>query len=100
VLVLPNQGRGVLERYGISRAEADRSAWVVARDGRRQEGAAAVNRVLQEIGGSWRVPAAAYRLEPIAALEEVLYRWIARHRSMFARLGVRPECDEAESECE
>jgi predicted DCC family thiol-disulfide oxidoreductase YuxK len=100
VLVLPNQGRGVLERYGISRVEADRSAWVVARDGRRQEGAAAVNRVLHEIGGPWRFLAAAYRLGPIAGLEEVLYRCIARNRSMFAHLGVRPECDEAESECE
>ncbi len=100
MLVLPNQKRGALERYGITRAEAERSAWAVARDGRRWNGAGAVNRILDEIGGLWRWVGAAYRLAPIAAAEEMAYRWFARNRSKFDRLGVRPECDEPGSDCE
>jgi predicted DCC family thiol-disulfide oxidoreductase YuxK len=59
-----------------------------------------VNRVLQEVGGPWSLLAAGYRLRPVAALEEALYRWFARNRSRFHRFGVRPECDEPGSDCE
>ena len=89
-----------MAQHGITRQEADRAAWVIARDGRRWEGAAAVNRVFQEAGGAWPVLANLYRLAPLAAAEEALYRWFARSRSRFHRFGVRPECDEPESECE
>src|SRR5439155_226991 len=77
---------GVLQRYGVARNEADRSALVVGSAGQRLGGAAALNRVLDEIGGGWRTAAKAYRLRPIALLEEALYGWFARHRSRFSRL--------------
>jgi len=99
VLVIANQKRGVLERYGVVREEADRSAWSVDHDGRRLEGAAAINRVLDVLGGGWGALAAPYRLRPVAALEERLYRWFAPRRSRFRRLGVTPECDEPGSDC-
>ena len=44
----------MLQRYGITRGEAERTALVVGRHGQRLEGAAALNRVLDEIGGGWR----------------------------------------------
>jgi predicted DCC family thiol-disulfide oxidoreductase YuxK len=94
VQAIPNQQPGALERYGVTRAEADRAAWTVDAQGRRLEGAAAVNRVLAEQGGPWRAVAALYRLRPAAAAEEALYRWFARHRSRFHRFGVTPECDD------
>jgi predicted DCC family thiol-disulfide oxidoreductase YuxK len=100
VLVIPNQRRGALDRYGITREEAGRAAWAVDRAGRRWEGAGAVNRVLTRIGGGWSALAAPYRLAPVAALEEALYGWFARNRAGFHRFGVRPECDEAEADCE
>jgi predicted DCC family thiol-disulfide oxidoreductase YuxK len=100
VLVIPNQTRGVLGRYRIMREEADRAAWAIDPDGRRWGGAGAVNRTLREIGGGWSALAAPYRLAPVAALEEAAYRWFARNRASFHRLGVRPECDEAGSDCE
>ncbi|HXM73340.1 MAG TPA: DCC1-like thiol-disulfide oxidoreductase family protein [Candidatus Dormibacteraeota bacterium] len=100
VLAIANQKRGVLPRYGLTREEADRAAWTIERDGRRSQGAAAVNRVMREVGGPWSLLAAPYRLRPLAALEEAVYRWFARHRSGFHRLGVRPECDEPGSDCE
>ena len=100
VLVIASQKPGVLERYRITRTEADRAAWTLDRSGRRLEGAAALNRVLDELGGGWAVLAAPYRLRPIAAVEEAAYRWFAPRRSGFHRLGVTPECDQPEAGCE
>jgi predicted DCC family thiol-disulfide oxidoreductase YuxK len=99
VLAVANQKPGVLERYGLTREEADRSAWTVDRHGRRLEGAAAMNRVLEEVGGGWRILAAAYRLRPAAAVEEAFYRWFAPRRSILHRFGVKPECDEPGAGC-
>ena len=98
VLAVPNQSPGALERYGVTRAEADRAAWLIARDGRRFEGAAAINRALEEVPG-WRGAASLYRLRPLAALEEAFYRWFARNRSRFARFGVTPECERPDAGC-
>ena len=99
VQAIANQKAGVLERYGITRAEADRAAWTVDGEGRRLEGAAAINRVLAEMPGNWPAIASIYRVHPIAAVEEAFYRWFARRRSRFQRWGVRPECDEPEAGC-
>ncbi|HUZ86893.1 MAG TPA: DCC1-like thiol-disulfide oxidoreductase family protein [Candidatus Baltobacterales bacterium] len=100
VLVIPNQSRGALARYGITRAEADRSAWAVDQKGRRHEGAAAVNVVLRELGGAAGALGRSLQLMPLAVVEGAAYRWLARHRSRFGALGVRPECDEPGSDCE
>src|SRR5436309_4414069 len=99
VQAIANQKAGVLERYGITRAAADRAAWTVDGEGRRLEGAAAINRVLQELGGGWRSVEALYRLRPVAAAEEAFYRWFAARRSGFSRLGVTPECEEPDADC-
>jgi predicted DCC family thiol-disulfide oxidoreductase YuxK len=99
VLAIANQQPGVLERYGITRLEADRAAWTIDREGRRLEGAAAVNRVLAELGGPWSVLAALYRLPGVSGLEEALYAWFAPRRSRFHRFGVTPECDEPGARC-
>jgi len=100
VLVIPNQARGALARYGISREEADRSAWAVDQQGRRYEGAAAVNVVLGELGGVAGALGRSLQLRPFVMVEARAYRWFARHRSRFGRLGVRPECGEPASDCE
>ena len=63
VLAIANQKRGVLARYGITREEADRAAWTIEADnGRRLEGAAAINCVWRELGGGWSVLALPYRV--------------------------------------
>ena len=100
VLAVPSQRRGVLVQHGITREEADRAAWAIARDGRRWKGAAAINRVLREMGGAWPSLATLYRLAPLAFTEEAAYRWFARNRPRFQRFGVRPECDEPAADCE
>jgi predicted DCC family thiol-disulfide oxidoreductase YuxK len=99
VLAIANQTRGVLARYRVTREEADRAAWTIEGEA-RLEGAAAVNRIWREMGGGWLVVALPYRLWPVAAVEEGIYRWFARNRSSFHRLGVRPECQEASADCE
>jgi predicted DCC family thiol-disulfide oxidoreductase YuxK len=99
VLVVANQAPGALDRYRISRAEADRAAWTLDRAGARLEGAAAITRVLRELGGFGGTVASLYRLPPIAAVAEAFYRWFAARRSRFHRFGVRPECDEPGSAC-
>ena len=100
MLVIPNQARGALARYGLSRDEADRSAWAVDQQGRRHEGAAAVNVVLLELGGAAGALGSSLQLRPLLAVESAAYRWLATHRSRFAGLGVRPDCDEPGSDCE
>lgn len=99
VLVIANQKTGVLVRYGLSRAEVDRSAWTIDPTG-RLDGAAAINRVFHEMGGPWQAVAVGYRLRPLAAIEEAAYRWFARNRWRFNRFGVQPECDEPGADCE
>ena len=99
VLAIANQKPGVLDRYGLTRADADRAAWTIDSAGRKLEAAAAVNRVLQELGGGWGLLAALYRPKPLAALEESFYRWFARNRPRFHRFGVTPECDEPGAGC-
>jgi predicted DCC family thiol-disulfide oxidoreductase YuxK len=55
---------------------------------------------MREIGGGWALVGRAYRLRPVALVEEGAYRWFARNRSSLHRFGVRPECDEPGSGCE
>ena len=99
ILVLPNQAPGALGRYGVTRAEADRSAWLVEPGRTRLEGAAAISRVLAALGGGWRVLAMPARVRALAAAEEVAYRWVARNRSRLGWLGVTPECERPGAAC-
>jgi len=99
VLAVANQKPGVPERYGLTREEVDRAAWTVDAQGRKLQAAAAINRVLRELGGGWRVVATLYRPWPIAAIEEAVYRWFARNRGRFHRFGATPECNEPGAGC-
>ena len=99
MLAIPSQAGGARRRYGLSVSETERSAWTIESDGSRQEGAAALNRVLFELGGGWRALAAVYRVPAIAALEEGLYRWFAANRGRLSRFGVTPECEDPAADC-
>ncbi len=99
MLAIPSQEPGALERFGLTRKEADREAWTVERGGRRHAGAAAINRVLAAMPSPWSWPAHVYGLGLAAAFEEMAYRWFARNRARFHRFGVTPECDEPGAGC-
>lgn len=98
--VLPSQLRGVRLRYGFAAHEVGESLWAIDPNGRRA-GAAAINRVLAELGGGWALVAAMYGVPGISWLEEVGYRWVARHRSLLSRIwSTVPECERPGVECE
>ena len=100
MLVIPSQQRGVEAAYGISRAQLDHEAWAIEPDGRKHAGAAAINRLLAELGPRWSWLARLYPVPPVTLAETLGYRWFAEHRPLFARWGVTPECDEAVADCQ
>ena len=81
--VWPNQEPRLIERLGLSRAEVQRAAWAVEAEGRRFEGAAAINRVLRELGGGWALLAALYRVRPFRWVEDRYYARVARRRAWW-----------------
>jgi predicted DCC family thiol-disulfide oxidoreductase YuxK len=67
----------------LTRQEVGRAAWAVEASGRRFEGAAALNRVLRELGGVWALLGHLYDVPPIASLENHYYKRVALKRSWF-----------------
>jgi len=84
VLVLPNQTPELIEPYGLTRAQVDAQVWAVDAAGRKWGGAAAVNRVMAELGGVWRGLAAVYGCALCRWAEDGLYHWIAAHRGWLS----------------
>jgi predicted DCC family thiol-disulfide oxidoreductase YuxK len=99
VRLVPSQAHGLLDATGLTRAELDREAWALDRSGRWYAGAAAINRVLRALGGSWRLLALAYAVPGVRWCEDAGYRWFARHRSRLSRWGVTPACERPGGEC-
>jgi predicted DCC family thiol-disulfide oxidoreductase YuxK len=83
VAVKPSQESGLIEALGLTREEVGRAAWAVEPGGRRFEGAAAINRVLRELGGGWSLAASPYGAPPIRWLENRYYKRVARRRAWW-----------------
>jgi len=83
ISVRPSQEAGLIERLGLSREEADRASWAVEAEGRKFEGAAAINRVLRDLGGGWSVVGSVYRFAPFAWVEDRYYSRVARRRAWW-----------------
>jgi predicted DCC family thiol-disulfide oxidoreductase YuxK len=98
VVLLPNQAPGVRQRAGLSKQDVDRAVWAIDARGRRYEGAAAINRTLEELGG-WRHVAVLYQLSFFRQAEDRCYRWFAANRGRFARWGIIPACERPGMEC-
>jgi predicted DCC family thiol-disulfide oxidoreductase YuxK len=90
---VPERRAGFIATIGITAWPSDRAVWTIDSTGRRYEGAAAINRTLEELG-RWRYLAAPYRLAPIRRAEDRFYRWFS-----FARWGVTPACERPGAEC-
>jgi predicted DCC family thiol-disulfide oxidoreductase YuxK len=71
------------ERLGLTREELDRGAWAVEPHGRKFEGAAAINRVLRELGGGWRMLGSLYLFPPIGWVQDRYYPRVARRRAWW-----------------
>jgi predicted DCC family thiol-disulfide oxidoreductase YuxK len=92
ILLLPNQTLGLRQQIGLSKQQVDRAVWAIDASGRRYEGAAAINRILKELG-RWRHLAMLYRLPLTRQAEDRCYRWFAANRGRFARWGITPACE-------
>jgi predicted DCC family thiol-disulfide oxidoreductase YuxK len=78
--VRPSQEPGLIASLGLTRDEVARASWVVEPGGRRFEGAAAINRVLGELGGVWALVGSMYLISPVGWLEDRYYARVARRR--------------------
>jgi predicted DCC family thiol-disulfide oxidoreductase YuxK len=83
VSVRANQEAGLVESLGLTRAEVERAAWAVDAGGRKFEGAAAISRVLRELGGFWSVLGSLYGLPPVRWVEDRYYGRVARKRAWW-----------------
>lgn len=100
----PSQRPGVLERFGLTEAEAAEAAWAFdggterprAGEGARYRGAAAVNRALDAALGV-RVFLPVYRVPPIRWAQDRVYRWVAEHRHRLR--GTTPWCTRHPEDC-
>lgn len=81
----PFQEPGVLERAGLDRARAERSAWLIGPDGERHEGARAATRVLRLLPG-WRWAGRLLSLPILRGAARIAYRWIADNRGFVSRV--------------
>lgn len=89
------QEPGVLERAGLGRVEAERSAWLIGPDGERHEGDRAAVRVLGLLPG-WRWAGRLLSLPGFRRAARSGYRWIADHRDFVSRatgIGRSPDLD-------
>lgn len=89
---LPYQRAGVVERFGLTLAQAEAAVWSVGPEGRRDRGALAINRLLREVGGPWAWVARFLGLPGIRWAEEIGYRWFSAHRHWFGRFFGLPTC--------
>jgi predicted DCC family thiol-disulfide oxidoreductase YuxK len=83
VVVRGNQEAGLIASLGLTREEVDRAAWAVEKGGRKFEGAAAINRVLRELGGGWSVLGSLYLVPPVRWVEDRYYARVARRRAWW-----------------
>jgi predicted DCC family thiol-disulfide oxidoreductase YuxK len=80
VSVRPSQEPGLIAWLGLTREEVARASWAVEPGGRRFEGAAAISRVLRDLGGGWRLLGALYLFPPAGWLEDRYYARVAWRR--------------------
>jgi len=96
VTAVPFQKRGVPASVGLTVEQCEASAWAIAPDGGRYQGAEAVNAVVACALGV-KVPLLLYSLPGMRQLQELIYYLIASNRSRLGR--DRPYCAQHPAEC-
>ena len=101
VLCLPSQTPGLRDQHALTRAQTDSEAWVIELATRRKlSGAAAINRVWRELGGSLGLLARLYDVPLLRWIEDGVYSWIANNRQLISRLySTVPECERPGVRC-
>lgn len=97
---VPSQEPATLKRYGLTTDDVGRAVWVIESGGARFEGAAAVNRIFQALGGAGSLLAFFYRVPPIRWFEDRLYAWVSQNRHHFGWMWKREAmCEAPNSGC-
>ena len=90
------QEEGVRERFRLTKADTDASAWTIDARGQRFAGAGAIVAGLAAATGCpWLL--GVYRVPPIRLASELAYRWVAANRSHFPR--ATPHCQRPGAAC-
>ena len=97
----PSQRPGVLERFGVTEAEAAAAVWAFETGASgapsRHRGAAAINRAL-DVALGVRLLMPFYRLPLIRQAQDRGYRWVAEHRHRLR--GTTPWCTAHPEDCD
>ena len=96
VTAVPFQKSGVPASVGLTVEECEATAWAIAPDGGRYQGAEAVNAVVAAALGV-TVPLLLYSLPGMRPLQDFIYYLIASNRSRLP--GERPYCAQHPAEC-
>lgn len=79
--VHPWQGEGVLERFGLTRAQAEASVWLISGE-RVRSGIHAVAAAI-DIARGTRLLGSVVALPVVEPVAQYGYHWVARHRGRF-----------------
>lgn len=82
-----HHGSGLLHAHGLS--PDDPASLLLVQDGRGYTDTDAIIRVLQGLGGRWKLVSGMMRLVP-RFLRDPAYRWVAAHR--YRLFGRRDQC--------
>jgi len=96
VTAVPFQKSGVPASVGLTVEQCEASAWAIAPDGGRYQGAEAVDAVVACALGV-KVPLLSYSLPGMRQLQDLIYYLIASNRSRLG--GDRPYCTQHPAEC-
>jgi predicted DCC family thiol-disulfide oxidoreductase YuxK len=96
VRAVPFQKSGVPASVGLTVEECEATAWAIAPDGGRCQGAEAVNAVVAAALGV-RVPLLLYSVPGMKQLQDFTYYLVASNRSRLP--GDRPYCGQHPAEC-
>ena len=96
VTAVPLQKSGVPASVGLTVEECEATAWAIAPDGGRYQGAEAVNAVVAAALGV-RVPLLLYSLPGMKQLQDFTYYLVASNRSRLP--GDRSYCGQHPAEC-
>ena len=96
VKAVPFQKSGVPASVALTLKECEATAWAIAPDGGRYQGAGAVNAVGACVLGI-TIPLRLYSLPGMRQLQDFIYYLIASNRSRLG--GDRPYCTQHPAEC-
>ncbi len=102
ILAMPSQTPGLRERHGLTRAQTDRSIWVIDAGSGRALGSAALaaNLLLAQLPAPWRWLTGLAFLPGMPQLQQQAYFFVARHRGRLGRwYGVVPPCERPGALC-